>query len=257
MKFQDITSVLAFAGSALAHGGILSYTIDGKDYISNPYHLSDMTTNGAGDADIPDLTTPSIQRPYYWYPVEDVESSNMTCNYNAISNAPDFHATVPAGGNITAHWTSPEGGIFPYVGLSWRHSHGPMLAYLARCPGDSCANYKPEGAIWFKIAEAGMRPGEKDMTLNSAWWQSEINGYAGYDGEGYHYPAYPEGWSFNLPKRLKKGAYLIRHEIIMTAANPAQFYPNCAQLMVTGEGDKLPAAEVLVAFPGAYKASGK
>jgi cellulase len=226
----------------------------------NPYHLAGMVTNGGGTNDpaFPDLTTPSIQRPYYFYPILDVTSSNMTCNYPGFSNAPDFHAAVPAGGNITAHWTSPPGGIFPYTGLAWIHQHGPLLAYLARCPGDSCANYNPEGAIWFKIAEAGLRPGQTEMTENDSWEQGHINGWAGHDDEdGVHIEGYLEGWTITLPKGLKKGAYLIRHEIIMTACNPAQFYPNCAQIMVTGEGERLPREEELVAFPGAYNADGE
>ena len=171
----------------------------------------------------------------------------MTCNYNGISNAPDFHASVPAGGEITASWSSPEGGIFPYYGLSWRHSQGPLLAYLARCPGDSCANYDPKGAIWFKIAQEGLNPDATNMVRGDSWRQAYLNGWR--TGE--------VGWTVKLPKGLKKGAYLIRHEIIMLAGNPAQFYPNCAQLMVTGDGNQLPKDEELVAFPGAYKSTGE
>jgi hypothetical protein len=58
-----------------------------------------MATNGVDGNGIPDLTSPSIQRPYYWYPIEDPLSTNMSCNYNGISNAPDLHASVAAGGN--------------------------------------------------------------------------------------------------------------------------------------------------------------
>ena len=43
----------------------------------------------------------------------------------------------------------------------------------------------------------------------------------------------------------------------MLAANPAQFYPQCAHLMVTGEGTKLPSKEYLVSFPGAYQNTGQ
>lgn len=104
---------------------------------------------------LPDITVPSIQRPYYWYPILDPLSSNMTCNYPGISNAPAFHAPVPAGGTVHASWysTGVPSAIFPYY-FDWRHGMGPLIAYLARCPGDSCANFNPEGAIWFKIAQA-------------------------------------------------------------------------------------------------------
>jgi cellulase len=205
-----------------------------------------MATNGMMDSGIEDLTTPSIQRPYYWYPIEDPLSSNMSCNYNGISNAPDFHANIPAGGNITAVYATVDTSIFPYQ-LSWRHSHGPMLVYLARCPGDSCANFDPTGAIWFKISQTGLTPDATDMTVGEAWYQAYLNGWGTHQG----------GWTVQIPEGLKKGAYLIRHEIIMLAANPAQFYPNCAQIMVTGDGEKQPKSEELVPFPGAYKSSGE
>jgi len=70
-------------------------------------------------------------------------------------------------------------------------------------------------------------------------------------------PDSTSGFSVTIPKQLKAGAYLIRHEVIMLAANPAQFYPQCAHLMVTGEGTKLPSKEYLVSFPGAYQAAGQ
>jgi cellulase len=43
----------------------------------------------------------------------------------------------------------------------------------------------------------------------------------------------------------------------MIQADPAQFYPECAQLQVLGEGTAFPNEEDLVAFPGAYNSSGK
>jgi cellulase len=123
-----------------------------------------------------------------------------------------------------------------------------MLVYLARCPGDTCANFDPTGTnVWFKISQTGLTPSAKDMTESEAWYQAYVNGWGVHEG----------GWTIQLPSGLKKGAYLIRHEIIMLAANPAQFYPNCAQIRVTGEGEKEPKSEDLVAFPGAYKTSGE
>ena len=122
-----------------------------------------------------------------------------------------------------------------------------MLAYLARCPGDSCANWDGKGAVWFKIAQVGLVPEAVDMCKGWSWVQADMDNP--YNGR-------PDGWEVQIPRNLKKGAYLIRHEIIMLAANPAQFYPNCAQLMVSGDGDRLPKEEELVSFPGAYKSTG-
>ena len=36
---------------------------------------------------------------------------------------------------------------------------------------------------------------------------------------------------------------------------PAQFYPECAQITITGGGTLEPTSAQLVSFPGAYKAS--
>ena len=35
---------------------------------------------------------------------------------------------------------------------------------------------------------------------------------------------------------------------------PAQFYPECAQIQITGGGNVPPPASILVSFPGAYSA---
>ncbi|KAG9228005.1 putative cellulose-growth-specific protein [Amylocarpus encephaloides] len=246
-----LTCVLIFIAGVMAHGGIVSYNIDGKEYIGNPYHLGEMIGNGNPYSPLintPDITIPSIQRPYYWYPIEDYTSPNMTCNYNGISNAPSFHAPVPAGGTVHAFWKS-EGhpnSTFPYY-MDWRHAHGPILAYLARCPSDSCANFEAKGNVWFKIAQVGLEPTATNMQAGDSWTQTYLNGWR--DRE--------EGWRVQIPKGLKNGAYLIRHEILMLAGNPAQSYPNCAQIMVTDGGDKQPKGEELVAFPGEYKVTGK
>jgi hypothetical protein len=64
-------------------------------------------------------------------------------------------------------------------------------------------------------------------------------------------------YTITIPPNLKPGNYLLRTEVIMIQADPAQFYPECAQLQVLGEGTAFPNEEDLVAFPGAYNSSGK
>lgn len=68
----------------------------------------------------------------------------------------------------------------------------------------------------------------------------------------------PTSYTYTIPSCLKKGFYLVRHEIIALHAAytypGAQFYPGCHQLNITGGGSTVPAAG-LVAFPGAYKGS--
>jgi hypothetical protein len=65
----------------------------------------------------------------------------------------------------------------------------------------------------------------------------------------------PTTYTYTIPSCLKKGFYLVRHEIIALHAAwaypGAQFYPGCHQLNVTGSGSTVPGS--LVALPGAYK----
>ena len=64
----------------------------------------------------------------------------------------------------------------------------------------------------------------------------------------------PTSYTYTIPSCLKKGFYLVRHEIIALHAAyaypGAQFYPGCHQLNVTGSGSTVPSS--LSAFPGAY-----
>lgn len=50
---------------------------------------------------------------------------------------------------------------------------------------------------------------------------------------------------------LAPGNYLIRHELIaLHQANAPQFYPECAQIKVTGSGTAQPDASYKAAIPG-------
>lgn len=132
---------------------------------------------------------------------------------------------------------------------AWVHATGPLLAYMAACNGP-CDQFEPEGKVWFKIYETGLINGggfdkwgnRVDLASSLGWDQFEFG---------------KTGWSLTIPKNLKPGNYLIRHEIIMIEIMPPQFYPECAQLTVTGDGDKLPGEEYLVSFPGGYSMDGK
>lgn len=116
------------------------------------------------------------------------------------------------------------------------------MAYMADCGGD-CSLADPADLKWFKIAEEGLRPGHV-LSDSAGWFQGDLVGKAG--------KAKP-GWTVTIPKTLKPGNYMIRHEILMLELMPPQFYPDCAQLMVEGDGDAMPDEEYLVKFPGAYK----
>jgi lytic cellulose monooxygenase (C1-hydroxylating) len=68
------------------------------------------------------------------------------------------------------------------------------------------------------------------------------------------------GWPVTIPKDLRAGNYLIRHEVINLQASKdygSQFYIECAQLKVDGPGEKFPNSEYMASFPGAYNLSGQ
>jgi lytic cellulose monooxygenase (C1-hydroxylating) len=59
-------------------------------------------------------------------------------------------------------------------------------------------------------------------------------------------------WTTTIPSTVPSGNYLIRFETIALHSMPAQFYPECAQIQITGGGSLAPTSAELVSFPGAY-----
>ncbi|KAF4637560.1 hypothetical protein G7Y89_g542 [Cudoniella acicularis] len=248
MKVSNIVTVVSFAPFAFSHGGIFTYKIDGEEYPGNPTELENTTWTNA----VPDPTWPSIQRQWNFNPVYNVSGANITCNWRGTPGTSSLHATIAAGSNITARWDnfySPP--VWPQY---WEHGAGPLLVYMARCPGSpsSCTGFSPAGsdAIWFKIAQTGLKPGASTLS-DGNWQQWDLVGHMSSSPTD---PNRSPGLTVTIPRDLREGAYLIRHEIIMLASQPAQFYPNCAQLMVKGSGKAEPESGSLVAFPGAYRA---
>lgn len=78
------------------------------------------------------------------------------------------------------------------------------------------------------------------ISTKDRWWQDYVIEHGNSVGV----------WNITIPN-LKPGNYLIRHETTNLEAS-LQFYPECAQLEVTGDGDSTPSEDYLVEFPGAY-----
>lgn len=116
---------------------------------------------------------------------------------------------------------------------------------MANCREDCTSITNTEELKWFKIAEEGLRAGygmgEEDEWFQNDLWENRRT----------------DRWSVKVPAELKPGRYMIRHEIINLELSPAQFYPNCAQLEVSGLGTSEPGEEYLVQFPGAYSSGGE
>ncbi|KAI0088953.1 cellulose-growth-specific protein [Irpex rosettiformis] len=214
------TALLALASAALpsvlAHGGVLSYSNAGNWYQGwAPYNSPTGQT--------------TIQRPWSTYnPITDATDSQIACNDDGTSGALQLTATVAAGSAITAYWNQV-----------WPHAIGPMLTYLAQCPGSSCTGVNSNSLKWFKIDEAGLLSG----TVYDGQWA---------DGKMI---ADNSSWTTTIPSTVPSGNYLIRFETIALHSMPAQFYPECAQIQITGGGSLAPTAAELVSFPGAYSNS--
>lgn len=173
-----------------------------------------------------------IQRQWSDYnPITSCSNAKMRCNGGTSATET---ATVAAGANVSAIWQQ------------WTHSQGPILVWMYKCSGafSSCDG---SGSGWFKIDEAGFfGDGTKvflDSETPSGWHIAKLVG-----GN--------KAWPSRIPASLAPGNYLIRHELIaLHQANAPQFYPECAQLVVTGTGTKEPDSSYKAAIPGYCKDS--
>ncbi|KAI0022491.1 endoglucanase IV precursor [Xylariomycetidae sp. FL0641] len=217
---KTIATIALGAGLVAAHGYVDNATIGGEVYqFYQPYQDPYMSPK-------PERISRAIAGNG---PVQDVDIIDIQCGQDSGPAA--LHAKVEAGSEVTLYWTL------------WPESHvGPVITYMAQCPESGCNDYEPaKDAVWFKVAEEG-----REGTSNT-WGDSPlmVNGN--------------EGAKYTVPKCLKPGYYLVRHEIIALHAAyeypGAQFYPGCHQLEVTGSGSTTPSD--LVAFPGAYKGADK
>lgn len=138
-------------------------------------------------------------------------------------------AAVTAGNTVALEWTP------------WPTSHkGPITDYLANCNGP-CESVDKTTLKWFKIDQGGHISGS-----NPGTWATDS------------LIANNNTWTVTIPRDLKSGNYVLRHEIIALhaagQANGAQDYPQCVNLVVTGTGSAAPAG---VAFPGLYTPTDK
>ncbi|KAK6499951.1 hypothetical protein TWF481_010307 [Arthrobotrys musiformis] len=132
-------------------------------------------------------------------------------------------AMARAGAYITFRWTR------------WQTNHiGPILTYLADCNGN-CAMAIGSQLSWFKIDEAG---------YNGRLWATEVLQKQG------------KTYTIQLPKTLKDGQYLLRHEMVAfknsfkdQALPVTQLYPTCANIqIINGSGQVTPQAVPLQGY---------
>jgi cellulase len=170
-------------------------------------------------------------------------SGDIICHRGA-TNA-KASATVKAGGTVVMEWnTWPEshhGPVIDYVSQQSFVRHQSItlsqitlpyqlmanIIQLASCDGD-CTTVDKTTLEFFKIDEVGL---VTDTTSPGTWATDQLI-------------ANNNSWSITIPSSIAAGNYVLRHEIIAlhSAENSdgAQNYPQCINMVVTGDGSDVP-----------------
>ncbi|KAK4224913.1 family 61 putative glycoside hydrolase, partial [Podospora fimiseda] len=198
--------------------------------------------NGVDQGTFNGIRTPAYNGPpprgYSNSPVKDLNSIDMRCNVLGDKQVPHTIRVAP-GDNITLDWHHNNRTIADDV-IDYSH-HGPAMVYLSPDP--------PAEHSFVKIWEKGLYEYGATPFASGKWaTTSDIKAKNGH-------------MNFRIPADLKAGFYLIRAEMVglheadarfdTVPWRGAQFYPNCVQIEVVGDGRvELPSG---VSFPGAYK----
>ncbi|RKP01441.1 hypothetical protein CXG81DRAFT_11969, partial [Caulochytrium protostelioides] len=109
--------------------------------------------------------------------------------------------------------------------------HGVVMDYLASCNGP-CAKAEATSLKFVKLDEKGMIEASKVPGKAGLWATDEML-------------AAGSAWTITLPKGIKDGEYVLRHEIIALHGaekdNFTEAYPQCINLIVTGGDPSAPA----------------
>ncbi|QRV96698.1 glycoside hydrolase family 61 protein [Ceratobasidium sp. AG-Ba] len=225
-------AVTLFASAALvaAHGTVTGVVIGGQYYRGADNWAS------PGNKESPVRQFPQ-DTGYVKY--QDVTwNMDIACGKEGYKGTPVV-AKAPAGSEVKVRWGGDQG----KDGKQWPHCEGTHVVYLAPCTNGDCRTFNPKDALWFKIYEAGLDPNQDPLQCpdgHTAWpnkgrWAQNI-------------PFEQDSWfTYRLPKTIKAGQYLMRHELVsMHSAhlrgepNGAQYYPSCIQIDVTGGGNAQP-----------------
>ena len=145
----------------------------------------------------------------------DYKSPDIICHKNAQPG--NSAAKIAAGQSVEFEWAT------------WPAHQGPVLDYMARCPG-KCENVDKTRLRWFKIAESGLLSleGCNEKKTTGCWALDRLRNNG-------------DKWTVTIPEELKAGNYVIRTEVInLDFPGQSQNYPSCANFMTTGGGSWLP-----------------
>lgn len=202
-------AAIGFIKQAAAHGYVRTWTLDGVDF--NGYSRSDGQPKP--DAIGWSFTTPDEG------PELDLSSPDFACRSGGQSA--QNSGQIAAGGSVGMFWTSDDKQINPD---GWAESHrGPVITYIAPCGGD-CSSVDASSLKWTKIAEEGVVSGPANT--EGTWATDEMRANGGVA-------------SATIPSSIAPGNYVLRNEIIAlhkAHENEPEFYPQCANIEVTGSG---------------------
>ncbi|MCJ1448617.1 MAG: hypothetical protein MMC23_009134 [Stictis urceolatum] len=142
------------------------------------------------------------------------QTTDIACHKSATPSK--LYASVNAGDALDLYWSA------------WPDSHkGPIINYIAPCNGE-CTAAAAGNLLWTKISQQGLiTPGG-----SGTWATDELIAQGNFTS------------TVTIPKNLKAGNYVIRHEIIALhgaeSDNGAQNYPQCINLKVGGSGTMSP-----------------
>lgn len=112
------------------------------------------------------------------------------------------------------------------------------MVWMYKCAGTFAA-CDGSGTGWFKIDQMGMTA---PPLTGTSWGTAVVEATL--------------QWTSTIPESLAPGNYLIRHELLaLHQAYTPQWYPECAQLVVTGTGTSTPLGSYLAAIPAYASAS--
>lgn len=211
-----LSLLLSAASTVSAHGWIDAWIIEGQNYTGYNPTIAPWVPD-QGTISWPAWNTDT--GPVY---SDNLNGSDIACSINA-TNSKKYAVPVAAGDTIGIHWTT------------WPDSHhGPIFTYLAACNGD-CTTADKDKLEWVKIAELGQLTLGAGGGTAGTWADDQLRAADG-------------NWSVTIPASIQAGNYVLRNEILALhsayAVGAAQFYPQCANIQITGNGTATPAGVI-------------
>lgn len=202
------------------------------NHVNAHTHLSnlDVAGNKGPDGEYIRQVVPKGKRNFF---VDDVTSQDLMCRPSTTNWDDTKTLSLDLSKKFAVEWHHSDSSSSDDV-ISESH-HGPCLVYMALRKDVESKKDKP----WFKIYEQGNKGKDK-------WCTDYLRGNHGK-------------LDIIIPKDIPNGEYLLRTEIIALHGakkkGGAQFYPNCAQLAISGATGKFNGkGPEYVAIPGVYHA---